>query len=98
MKPPKTRGDCVDAPRPCPWGGCRYWLPLQRMVDAGKKTERETNCALDIADEGHHTLEEISTVLGVTRERVRQIEAIALNKLKQIADMGWIEQLGEMDR
>jgi hypothetical protein len=23
---PKTRADCVDGPRPCPWVGCRYHL------------------------------------------------------------------------
>lgn len=25
---PRTRGDCVDGPRPCPWVGCRYNLYL----------------------------------------------------------------------
>lgn len=23
---PKTRGDCKDGPRPCPWVGCRHHL------------------------------------------------------------------------
>ncbi len=31
---------------------------------------------------GDYTLEEIANILGVTRERVRQIEAQALKKLK----------------
>src|ERR1019366_2346037 len=26
---PKTRGDCVDGPRPCPWAGCRQHLYLE---------------------------------------------------------------------
>ena len=35
-----------------------------------------------MADYGTYTLEEIAKVLGVTRERVRQIEQQALKKLK----------------
>jgi len=31
---------------------------------------------------GDYTLEEIAKILGITRERVRQIEAQALKKLK----------------
>ena len=31
---------------------------------------------------GDYTLEEIATMLGITRERVRQIETQALKKLK----------------
>lgn len=26
MNRPKTRGECVDGPRPCPWVSCRYNL------------------------------------------------------------------------
>ncbi len=33
-----------------------------------------------------HTLEEIGEVFGVTRERVRQIEEVSLNKIRQNAD------------
>ena len=36
-------------------------------------------------DEKPHTLEEIGEILGVTRERVRQIEARALEKLRKSA-------------
>lgn len=25
---PRTRGDCIDGPRPCPWVGCEYHLLL----------------------------------------------------------------------
>ena len=36
--------------------------------------------------EGPMTLEQVSVVLGVSRERVRQIEAAALRKLRTMAD------------
>jgi len=43
----------------------------------------KTNCALDIAEEGGATLEDIGELLGLTRERVRQIETDAQRKLKR---------------
>lgn len=85
IKLPVTRGDCLDGPRPCPHTTCRYHLQEaprrgrgRRLTDlpAGGET-----CALDLADRGGMTLEEVSEVLGVVRERVRQIEDQALDKL-----------------
>jgi hypothetical protein len=40
------------------------------------------NCAWVGYEMGNHTLEEVGFMLGVTRERVRQIEAKALRKLR----------------
>ena len=36
-----------------------------------------------IGGAGEHTLEEVGKVFGVTRERIRQIEAKALAKLRE---------------
>lgn len=43
------------------------------------------SCSLDVADEGGHTLAEVAAFIGVTRERIRQLEVSALRKLKEHA-------------
>ena len=44
-----------------------------------------------------HTLEEISEDFGVTRERIRQIEASALRKLRQPQCLEMLKELAEMN-
>ena len=50
--------------------------------------EAAHTCSLDIADEGTHTLTQVGAILGVTRERVRQIEDKALAKLAKLRGLG----------
>lgn len=69
---PVTRGDCAAVARPCPHTECRYWL-------AGGRTGE--SCALDVADRGGVALEELGDILGVTRERARQVEEKAMERL-----------------
>ena len=77
---PKTRGDCVGGFRPCPWVGCRYHLMLDVRkhgaikLHAQSPDELPNSCALDIADQGGASLEEVGRQTGQTRERIRQIE------------------------
>lgn len=66
---PLSRADCIDGPRPCGWNFCRYYTP-------------DSTCALDVAEAGGVTLEVIGAHEGISRERVRQIEASALIKLR----------------
>lgn len=89
---PMRRSECVGGARPCPLVGCEYNTYL-RVVAGGKAIriehgERqpedvppEDSCVLDVADEGGATLERVARVLGVTRERVRQLECEALQKM-----------------
>ena len=44
-------------------------------------------CALDIADRGGTTLEEVGAIMNLTRERIRQVEVKGLAKLAALRDM-----------
>jgi hypothetical protein len=87
---PRTRGDCASVPRPCPWAGCRYNLFLDvskagsiRLNWPGCDVDEMTeSCALDVAERGPHTLEEIGQLLKMTREGVRQLTAIGMRKVR----------------
>jgi hypothetical protein len=85
---PRKRSDCKDGPRPCIFVGCRYHLLLEIGKNGNLKTNfkgepdpttMEETCALDLAENGGMTLEEISQYSSLTRERVRQIECLALH-------------------
>ncbi len=93
---PVLRSDCLDggcnAARPCPWVSCKHHLALDvtprgnvhllfPFVPLGELPE---TCALDVADRGSQTLAEVGTILGVVRERVRQIETKAIEKLRAL--------------
>ena len=89
---PRTRADCVDGPRPCPWAGCRHHLGIDVMGAGGLRltfperddpTDLEHSCSLDVADDGViTTLEDVAILMNMSRERARQIEEAALDKLR----------------
>jgi hypothetical protein len=82
-----TRGACRKLGGPCPHTVCRFNLTTERRDSRGAKSVHlhlpvvQETCALEAAEHGGMTLEEIASRLSLTRERVRQIELGALKKL-----------------
>lgn len=100
---PKTRADCIDGPRPCPWVSCKYNLQID-VRSNGRYTEptvviREgctESCVLDVVDrypEGT-TQQVIAEVMGgVSSQSIEQAERSALRKGR-----AWCERNGLNDR
>ncbi|HEX2676331.1 MAG TPA: sigma factor-like helix-turn-helix DNA-binding protein [Polyangiales bacterium] len=91
---PRTRGDCVDGPRPCPFVSCRYHLALDVNPQSGslqhnfadlELDQMPETCSLDVSSRGVHTLEDVGFLLNLTRERVRQLEEKALRHMPKWA-------------
>lgn len=64
------RGECERLVRPCYHTHCHHALPLGE-------------CSLDHAMKGSMTLAEVGDVLGISRERARQIEAKAMIRIRE---------------
>jgi Sigma-70, region 4 len=92
---PRSRADCVHGPRPCMFVSCKHHLYLDVNPGTGSIKlnfpdkeiwELEETCALDVADRGGITLEEVGGIMNLTRERIRQVETRGLLKLRAIAE------------
>ena len=93
---PRTRAECREQARPCPWVACKHHLYLDINPETGsiklnfpdlEPWELEHTCALDVAEAGAKTLEEIGEITNLTRERVRQVEVRGLLRLKMGASL-----------
>jgi hypothetical protein len=93
---PRTRTECADAPRPCPYVSCKHHLFLDVSARTGaiklnfpdlEVWDMNESCALDVADRGGTTLEDVGAIMNLTRERIRQVEVKALAKLQALRDM-----------
>lgn len=95
---PRTRGDCLpggcNEARPCQFVACRFNLFLDAHPRTGsiklnfgelEPGDMVESCALDVADRGAHTGEEIGSYLSVTREAVRQIQERAMARIAELA-------------
>lgn len=89
---PAERRDCASGIRPCPFVSCKHHLYLDVNPTTGsikinfpdkEVWEMEQSCALDIAERGGITLEEVGSIMNLTRERIRQVEVNGLEKLQQ---------------
>lgn len=80
--------ECADDGPPgagCTHTECRYHLAHRGYWE---HTHRPTHdCSIDVANEGPHTLDEVALAMGVSGERVRQIEEQALEQLKHSATL-----------
>lgn len=88
---PKSRADCISSPRPCVFVSCKYNLYLDVNPETGSIKlnfpdkeiwELEYTCALDVAEKGGITLEEVGEIMNLTRERIRQVETRGLEKVR----------------
>jgi hypothetical protein len=92
---PRSRAECANGPRPCMFIACKHHLYLDVNPATGsiklnfpdrEVWELDETCALDVADRGGITLEEVGTIMNLTRERIRQVETRGLAKLRAIAE------------
>ncbi len=88
---PQTRAECAEGARPCPYVSCQHHLFLDVSARTGaiklnfpdlEPWELAQTCALDVAERGGITLEEVGEIMNLTRERIRQVEVRGLLKLK----------------
>jgi hypothetical protein len=92
---PRSRAECATGPRPCMFISCKHHLYLDVNPATGSIKlnfpdreiwELEETCALDVADRGGITLEEVGAIMNLTRERIRQVETRGLLKLRAVAE------------
>lgn len=92
---PRKRAECVNGPRPCLFVSCKHNLYLDVNPETGSIKlnfpdkeiwELEHTCALDVAEKGGITLEEVGAIMNLTRERIRQVETRGLAKLREATE------------
>src|SRR5713226_6584430 len=92
---PRTRADCINGPRPCLFVSCKHNLYLDVNPETGSIKlnfpdkeiwELQYTCALDVAEKGGITLEEVGEIMNLTRERIRQVETRGLSKLREATE------------
>lgn len=89
-KPPTCRAECASIERPCNRYGCihhaypqteRAGRPHRGKHNEVTLVEREDSCVLDVAEKGMTPRPVVGKKLGITKERVRQLEDRAMRKI-----------------
>lgn len=88
---PKTRGECADVPRPCPFVSCRHhlYLDVDRLGNiaehAADPLEMEASCSLDVADEEEPMgLVEIGRLIGINKQLAHRISCEVSGRFRRI--------------
>lgn len=98
---PRRREDCVGGERPCPFVSCKHHLFLDVSARTGaiklnfpdlEVWDMNETCAIDVADRGGTTLEEVGAIMNLTRERIRQVEVKGLAKLQALGEMSSLRE------
>jgi len=104
------RSECEDGPRPCPLVSCPYnnYLsvsPINGRIQfthaqnvAPEDVPADRSCCLDVANQGGKTLEEVGEIMNLTRERIRQIEINAIEKIRAMLSDDWLNELEDLRR
>ena len=94
IEAPRRAPSASNGERPCPFVSCKHHLYLDVSARTGaiklnfpdlEVWEMTETCALDVADRGGTTLEEVGAIMNLTRERIRQVEVKGLAKLEALA-------------
>lgn len=106
---PRTRAECIDGPRPCPWVSCRHHLYLEANphknngsiklnfpdIEPDGMVDRLESCSLDVAEDGPQGYERVGELMNLTRERVRQLEERVVAKLEKSVQLRRLAKEGE---
>jgi hypothetical protein len=72
---PRTRADCIDGPRPCPWVSCKYHLLLDVKSNGG--------LTFNVRRPGEHGVKTV----GRRRMRGAEADALAERALERLCEM-----------
>jgi len=72
--------------RPCPYTACRHHLANGEGEKFARRQDCSESCSLDVAERGGATLETVGKILGLTRERVRQIETRGVRRIGRLLE------------
>lgn len=94
---PRTRGECVGGPRPCPWVSCRHHLALEITADGVRLMLPEDpddwhgleTCSLDVADRGGFGQTDLAALLDGTEYTYRRVRLAEDRGLARMRKARW---------